>query len=449
MFRRAAILVAVLAESGCGASSPTTPGPAVSSISPADGATGVALLPTITVTFDEAMDPQTIDADVAGDCTGTIQISASTDFDTCIALEDQPLVGANARSFQVTPAAAFATGVTIRVRVLRVAESADGRRLRAEYLSESGFTTSTGPAVVTTAPADGAVAIAGTSFSVTFDRPMASSTVTVNDATEFCTGSIQLSADGFATCVRMAEPPASADATTFTFAAAAPLPSAATLKLRVTTAATSQTGSPLPLAYETPAGFTTRYRHPITIDGTNDFLEANERFATASAGYFGWVAWDEQWVYLAMQGTDVASASPTRWVLVYFGGANGTTTGQIYNTQQPGLPFSAKWHLRWKADNTLTSLQTWDGMAWIEDSFGGSVFQSGTFLEMRIPRSDLGDPATLKVHMSMINEAGGGEFTFAGVPAGSFTDAVDPDYTKYFDFDLNGSALPAAYVALP
>lgn len=181
-------------------------------------------------------------------------------------------------------------------------------------------------------------------------------------------------------------------------------------------------------------------------------MVANERFVTTSAGYSTFLAWDEQWVYVGMDGADVGSASPLHFVLVYFGGAAGTTTGQAYGTagaMTPGLPFEAKWHLRWKADNTLTGMQTWDGMAWVDTTFGGSAFQTGNFLEMRIPRSEIGDPSSLKIHVSMVNEMPAGNFTFAGAPSTSFTDAVDPDYAKYFALDLIGSIQPSAHPPLP
>ena len=84
---------------------------------------------------------------------------------------------------------------------------------------------------------------------------------------------------------------------------------------------------------------------------------------------------------------------------------------------------------------------------------GGSMdslaFQTGNFLEMRIPRSEIGDPSSLKIHVSMVNEMPAGNFTFAGAPSTSFTDAVDPDYAKYFALDLTGSTLPTAHAPLP
>src|SRR5438270_562561 len=79
----------------------------------------------------------------------------------------------------------------------------------------------------------------------------------------------------------------------------------------------------------------------------------SEKFTTSSAGYFGWVAWDATKIYFGMDGTDVASGSSTRWVVAYVEGSGGSATGVTYNTQQPALPFPAKFHLRWKADNSF------------------------------------------------------------------------------------------------
>lgn len=197
------------------------------------------------------------------------------------------------------------------------------------------------------------------------------------------------------------------------------------------------------------AGGCSAYGHTIAIDGTDDFA-ATEKPATSSNGYGARVAWDDTYLYIGMKGADVASGSSTRWLLAYFSGPGGTTTGVQYNTQAPTLPFSAKWHVRWRADNMFTNAMQfaagqWSDAAW---SFTGDVFQAGDLVEIRIPRADIGALATVDLHLSMINEAGGGEFTFAGTPSTSFTDAVDPDYTKFYRFDLEGCDAPSAYAPM-
>ncbi|HUH01997.1 MAG TPA: hypothetical protein VML75_08360 [Kofleriaceae bacterium] len=194
------------------------------------------------------------------------------------------------------------------------------------------------------------------------------------------------------------------------------------------------------------------YQHTITIDGVNDFVTADERLATTTGGtYYGYVSWDADYVYLGMSGDDVAANSGTRWVVVYLGGSAGTTTGVAYNNQQPALPFSARYHVRWKTNNSYTGALEWTGSGWTDPAwdFTGAVYQTGTFVELRIARTDLGSPSQLDLHLAMINEAAGGEWTYAGAPSASFTDGFNQSFARYYRFDLGAASAPASYLPLP
>jgi hypothetical protein len=153
-----------------------------------------------------------------------------------------------------------------------------------------------------------------------------------------------------------------------------------------------------------------------------------------------------------MNGSDVSEGSSKKFFVVYLGGAGGTTTGVAYQNQTPGLPFAAMWQVHWKADNTNTRAAKWSGSAWVQETwdFNGKVVQSGSFVEMAIPLVNIGSPSTVSLHMAMLHEqTPNDEWTWAGVPTGSFTDGFDPDYTKYYDFDLTGSIAPTQYSILP
>ena len=93
------------------------------------------------------------------------------------------------------------------------------------------------------------------------------------------------------------------------------------------------------------------------------------------------------------------------------------------------------------------------GSSWADAAppwdFSGDIFQKTDFVEMRIPRSDLGYPVTVKLHLCMLNEQNMSEWTYAGVPSTSFVDGVDPNYGKYFSFDLTSPKKPKDYVPLP
>ena len=301
------------------------------------------------------------------------------------------------------------------------------------------------PSVALVLPGDLAEGVApGSNVRITFSEPMSALSLTTNTTDSTCSGSVQVSSDNFATCVQMSSLAISNGDRTATVQPAAALDSMASYAVRVTTAATSQASVTLAAPFDST--FQVRYYHTITIDGVNDFT-SDEMFAASSTGYSGYVAWDDTFVYLAMKGADVASNSAVRWVVAYLGGPAGTTTGQSYASQSPNLPFSARYHLRWKADNSYTNAQQWlaSGSAWTELGwdFTGDVFQGGDFIEMRVPLADIGSPTQLALHLNMVEESPG--WTYGSVPSTSVTDGSDPDYTRYYDFHLGTSQFPATY----
>jgi len=188
------------------------------------------------------------------------------------------------------------------------------------------------------------------------------------------------------------------------------------------------------------------WSHAIAIDGVNDFT-AEERFATTSGGYTGWITWDADHLYVGYQGPEIAAGSATKWLLIYFGAVGpGTTAGVTYTTQSPHLPFPATHHARLKLDRSFFSLLAFNGSAWSPAATGTMSYGlQGDFVELRFPLANLGAPATLAVHVSMISEAPG-EWTWGGIPSTTFpSDGYDRDYTHYLEFDLAGTGAPASY----
>jgi len=191
------------------------------------------------------------------------------------------------------------------------------------------------------------------------------------------------------------------------------------------------------------------YAHTITIDGANDF-DAAESFPSSTVGFAGYVAWDSGAIYIGLLGADVSANDAQRWLVVYLsGGGSTTTTGVTYNTQGPALPFAAGYHLRWRTDNLYTDLQATDGATWSSMGYSGAAARNGNFVELSIPLADIGSPTVVQVHLSMINELTMSEWSWAGVPDTSFVDGYDPDYTRYFDFDLSAAAAPSSYTPQP
>jgi hypothetical protein len=308
-----------------------------------------------------------------------------------------------------------------------------------------------GPTVVDVVPSAGATGVdPTTSIVVTFSAAMDPDTLVVDEDSR-CVGAIQVSSTDFASCIAMNGLATADDGdTVFTLSPADPLDSATDYAVRVLADATSAVGVPAE-PFDSADDFTTRYFHTIAIDGDDDW-DGGETFPTSTEGHLAFTAWDDEYVYLAMSSPDVAIPSGTVWVVAYVGGTGGSTSGQIYNTQAPALPFAARWHLRWRADNTYTDVQEWDGDAWVTAPWqlgAGDVYQTGELVEFRIARSAIDDPDALELHMGILREAELDEASWAAHPEGSYVDGYDPDYSQYWEFDLLGSASPVSHAPSP
>ena len=175
----------------------------------------------------------------------------------------------------------------------------------------------TAPSVVSTSPADGAVTPAGTSIAVTFSQGMNPATLTGQTTAGACAGSIQVSLDGFASCVAFSSTSAtmSGGNTVATFVPQPGLLVNRTYRIRVTTAALNAGGLPLAATYTHATGFTTT--SPNLCDGSlvisqiygggglsgaiykNDFMEIHNRGTVA--------------VSLAGMSVQYASATGSTW----------------------------------------------------------------------------------------------------------------------------------------
>ena len=115
-----------------------TSGPAVSGVSPADGASDIPVSSNITVSFNTVMNPATVLLQAAdGPCTGSVQISFN-DFATCIS---GTLNSPDNRVFTADPASDLYSCGLYRVRITTAAQSAAGRSLGSEFSQPTGFET--------------------------------------------------------------------------------------------------------------------------------------------------------------------------------------------------------------------------------------------------------------------------------------------------------------------
>jgi len=141
----------------------------------------------------------------------------------------------------------------------------------------------------------------------------------------------------------------------------------------------------------------TPYAHVIEIDGVNDFATVDA--LTTKDGDAAFVSWDRHgYIYVGMQGA--AIGSDTNYVSVYLSGSGGVTTGLDTGvvSSPSELPFTAKYHVRWRTDGGDTRVRLFNGTAWVDASFqltDGEIARGGTgassFVEFRLPRSAFGD----------------------------------------------------------
>ncbi|MBS2025008.1 MAG: Ig-like domain-containing protein [Deltaproteobacteria bacterium] len=228
----------------------TLAGFAVSSTSPADGATSTPRGTAITVTFNHPAQANTITTGQTTACgSDTVQVSAD-DFATCVPLSSTVTASGDLLRFTVQPSAHLAADTRYKVRVTTGATDTLGRRLGAQYTSSTGFTTVTALGVLAYTPANGATNVGvDSAIQVKFDRAVQPATISVGTDTT-CNGSLVLSSSpGFSdgTCVALDANSLTGATDTYTVQPVSSLAYGITYYIRVTTAV-------LDLAGETAAG---------------------------------------------------------------------------------------------------------------------------------------------------------------------------------------------------
>jgi len=216
----AALLVVFVA--GCGQETVTIPG--IVSVTPAQGATGVVINTTVTATFSMPMDPASIS-------TGTFTVTGPGG----AAVAGAVTYGGSTATF--TPTAVLAYGTSYTATITTGAATRGGAELLGNYVWT--FSTITpAPAVVSTAPANGATNVPiGQVLSATFSEAMSPATISATTFTLTVTGGAAVAgtvtyAGGVAT-----------------FTPAASLANSTNYTATITAQATSLAGTPLASKY--------------------------------------------------------------------------------------------------------------------------------------------------------------------------------------------------------
>ncbi|HNN00274.1 MAG TPA: Ig-like domain-containing protein [Turneriella sp.] len=232
------------------------PGTLVPSMaSPSEGATAVSVNTALMINFTHPVSTGTLSYNsTAGPCTGSFQMSADG-FVNCIAFPSHVFMVADTQ-LNIAPAVALNYSTLYRVRVTTVLTGAGSETLSGDFTSV-GFTTDAPPAltVTLTTPADGSTGVSpSTTFLLAFNHAVNIGTVSYNNVAGACTGTVQISADGFSNCVGVNAPVWGGGNTSLTLTPGSALNPGALYRVKVTTAVTGAVGNLLASDYITPSG---------------------------------------------------------------------------------------------------------------------------------------------------------------------------------------------------
>lgn len=159
------------------------------------------------------------------------------------------------------------------------------------------------------------------------------------------------------------------------------------------------------------------YSRTITIDGTDDFVEAENRLGVANNAENGelvdqrfYVSWDAENVYIGYRGNRLTLENDTYFHFYVRGSGTTTTT----RDSLPGAPNAfgdngswnpvtgVNWHFYFRTDSGSVGVRQFSGGAWVFPvtapdyswAQGGTLGTASAFVEYRISRAALGLGAT-------------------------------------------------------
>ena len=262
--------------------------PSIVSMEPADGATNIPLEGSLVITFSEPMSTTTVLTNTGDNqCSGTVMVSADG-FNTCVRMSsDSPYAGGGNKIFHFEPMTQLQGGTTYQVRVSSAVKDTSLNGLTGTYTTTTGFTTEFALQVI---PSDGSTNVAAdTSISVTFPQSINTMTVNVNSIDTICSGSVQISADDFMTCLQMKpiDPLDSFynDNKSFSVTPAFSLNYQTTYKVKITTDVQYMDGNPIEGEYLSSFGFTTQSQFIVqaTLYFTDNNFSSGSIYGSAEA----------------------------------------------------------------------------------------------------------------------------------------------------------------------
>jgi Bacterial Ig-like domain len=173
-------------------------------IAPFNGAASVGTNTMVLVYFLEPPSPSTMLVNTSNNqCTGSIRVSGDS-FVTCVPFKGRPSLSYSGKIYSLMLSRQLEPSTTYRIGVQNSVTDLAGNAFGG-YTSQ--FSTGTGisptpNSVAGTTPAENTTNISiNSNYQITFNRPIDPDTLRLNFSTNTCSGAVQLSMDGFNTCV--------------------------------------------------------------------------------------------------------------------------------------------------------------------------------------------------------------------------------------------------------
>ncbi len=187
--------------------------PTIISAAPTATTTNVPADASITVTFSESMNTNTLTANLTNNCDSNSGFLFSQDnFTTCLPVLNP--ITTDQTTFNFVPLNGLYNG-NYQYKLNTSVEDTSGNNIIAAYTNSFTVNDSNANTVTMSSPTNGSFGVPfgaeGQPFSILFSAAVSSPTVTTNTVSTTCSGNVQLSADNFVTCVRWSSVPATTD----------------------------------------------------------------------------------------------------------------------------------------------------------------------------------------------------------------------------------------------
>jgi hypothetical protein len=195
--------------------------PLVVSTTPANNSTYVARNSSLSVNFNEGMDPLTISTNSTNTvCSGSLQVSLNN-FASCVQMTGQPIQDPQGMVWTMQPASILNNFTYYKFRVLTGVKDTQGNALVSTYNQSPGFQTidDIPPVLLSSSPASGTTGVpANSNVVLTFNETMDVASITSPSSSLCGNASVQIQiGPTFISCVPVITTTPSASNTVFTF----------------------------------------------------------------------------------------------------------------------------------------------------------------------------------------------------------------------------------------